>query len=324
MPDETLFELAAQGKLQEPAVRAEQVRRMLSDPKAESLTSNFAAQWLQLRDVDNAAPDPQKYPEFDAALRSAMKRETELFFEAIVREDRSILDFIDSDYTFVNERLARHYGIEGVEGDEFRKVSLSGRRGGVLTQGSILLLTSNPTRTSPVKRGKWIMSNILGTPPLPPPEGVEELSEDEGAELLGSLRERMEQHRADPVCASCHNRMDPLGFGFENFDAIGSWRTEDGRFEIDASGELPGGQSFDGPAELRSILRETKAEQFCRCFAEKLLTYALGRGLEAYDRCGVDRIIETAGKEDFRFSSLVLAVVESEPFLKRGGTGGKP
>jgi hypothetical protein len=250
-----------------------------------------------------------------------MRQETLRFAEAIVRENRSILEFLDADYTFLNEPLAKHYGIDGVKGDEFRRVSLAdSRRGGVLTQASILTLTSNPTRTSPVKRGKWILENMLGAPPPPPPPGVQELQEGE-TELLGSLRERMEQHRSDPSCAICHTKMDALGFGFENFDPVGAWRDQDGRFEIDASGSLPGNQTFRGPAELRKILREQRRDQFVRCVTEKLLTYALGRELQAYDRCAVDQLMETLAQDEYRFHTLVLAVVRSEPFCKRGFRG---
>ena len=237
-------------------------------------------------------------------------------------DDRSVLDFLDADYTFLNERLARHYGIANIEGEEFREVALSDdRRGGLLTQASILTLTSNPTRTSPVKRGKWILENILGAPPPPPPPGVQQLSEDQQAELLGSLRERMEQHRSDPSCAVCHKKMDALGFGFENFDAIGAWRERDGQFVIDPSGELPGNQRFAGPSQLRQILKTTRRDEFLRCLAEKMLTYALGRGLESYDRFTVDQIVQQMESNEYRFSALVLAVVDSEAFLMRGFRG---
>jgi hypothetical protein len=251
-----------------------------------------------------------------------MLRETELFFDHIVREDRSIVEFLDANYSFVNERLARHYGIEGVKGQEFQKVKLPGdRRGGILTQASILTITSNPTRTSPVKRGKWILENILGTPAPPPPAGVEELKEGKQAELTGSLRQRMEQHRANTACATCHQRMDPLGFGFENFDAIGAWRTRDGTHVIDPSGVLPGGQAFKGPAELRAILMG-RQEAFARCLTEKLLTFALGRGMERSDRCYTEEIARHVAGTGYRFSSLVLEIVKSEPFqLRRGKRG---
>jgi hypothetical protein len=321
MPDDELFAIAAQNALRDDGVLPAQIRRMLADPKSESLVKNFAGQWLQLRSLPNMSPDPERYPEFDAALREAMRQETELFFQSVVDQDRSVLDFLDADYTFVNQRLARHYGLPDVEGDEFRRVSLTGQRGGVLTHGSILLLTSNPTRTSPVKRGKWILDNLLDQPPPPPPAGVEELNEED--DLLGSLRERMEQHRANPTCASCHKRMDPLGFGLENFDAIGGWRDLDGKHAIDASGILPSGEQFRGPKELMRILKTEKKDEFCRCLTRKMLTYALGRGLESYDRCAVDTIMERLAENDYRFSELVFGVVTSDPFRMRGSTGGE-
>ncbi|HMF12840.1 MAG TPA: DUF1592 domain-containing protein, partial [Gemmataceae bacterium] len=319
MPDDELLRLAEQGGLRKDDNLAKQVRRMLRDPKASALVENFAGQWLQLRNLKTAAPDPETYPAFDDALRAAMVKETELFFETVMREDRSILEFIDAEYTFVNERLAKHYGIAGVKGEEFRRVSLAGgARGGVLTQASILTLTSNPTRTSPVKRGKWILENLLGTPPPPPPPNVPELKDDKEVVLSGSLRQRMEQHRTKPDCAVCHAKLDPLGFGFENFDGIGSWRDKDGRFEIDSSGVLPDGKQFKGPAELRTILIG-RAPEFRHCLSEKMLTYSLGRGLEYYDKCAVDEIAASTAKEQDRFSALVLAVVQSEPFQNRRG-----
>jgi mono/diheme cytochrome c family protein len=317
MPDEELFGLAEKGELRKNLDA--QLARMLKDPRSRTLTENFAAQWLQIRNLRTISPDTKLFPNWDERLRSAMARETELFFEAVVGEDRSILDFLDADFTFVNERLARHYGIPNVRGEQFQRVKLpDNRRGGVLTHASILTITSNPTRTSPVKRGKWILEQILGTPPPPPPPGVDELREDEKTVLSGSLRQRMEQHRANPNCAVCHTKMDALGFGFENFDAVGAWRTQDGKFTIDASGTLPGGKNFKTPAELRGILKENK-DAFARCFAEKLLTYALGRGLEYYDRCALDDIGKTADRNNFRFSVFVSAIVKSDPFQKRRG-----
>jgi hypothetical protein len=292
---------------------------MLRDVKANALVENFARQWLQLGNLDSVAPDPKLFPAFDDRLRRDMRRETEQFFEAIVREDRSVLDFLDARFTFLNERVARHYGIAGVTGEEFRRVELTGsQRGGILTHASILTVTSNPTRTSPVKRGKWILENILGTPPPPPPPEVEELNESTEAALKGSLRQRMEQHRANPNCAVCHQRMDPLGFAFENYDAIGAWRTTDGKFAIDPSGTLPGGESFQGPAGLKVILKKRK-DDFSRCLAEKMLTYALGRGLEHYDRCTVDAIGKALAQDNYRFSTLVLEITRSDPFQKRRG-----
>jgi hypothetical protein len=323
MPDAELLRHAAQRTLGQRANLSAQVRRMLRDPKSRALAANFAGQWLQTRGLREFTPDPDHFPEFDEPLRAAMLRETELFFDTIVREDRSVLEFLDAPYTFVNERLARHYGIAGVQGDEFRLVSLAGTpRAGVLTQASILTITSNPTRTSPVKRGKWILDNILGAPPPPPPPGAGDLREDTRSVLSGSLRQRMEQHRANPSCASCHRRMDPLGFGLENFDAVGAWRSRDGEFAIDTSGTLPDGQSFNGPAELRAILRKQQGA-FARCLAEKLFTYALGRGIERHERRAVTSIVRNLDRNDYRFSALVLAIVRSDPFQARRG-GVKP
>ncbi len=318
MPDDELFRLARSEKLHEPEVVEAQVRRMLKHDKARALVDNFAFQWLQLRNLKVYSPDSGRFPSFDESLRVAIQKETAEYFAYVVREDRSVLELIASDYTFVNERLAKHYGIDGVTGDEFRKVSVAGSpRGGVLTQASVLTVTSNPTRTSPVKRGKWVLENLLGAPPPPPPPGVGELKDDKpGAELTGTLRQRLEQHRANPSCAACHQRMDPLGFGLENFDAVGAWRSRDGKDEVDASGVLPNGQSFNGPSELKGVLLKRK-DQFARCLADKLLTYALGRGTERTDRCAVEAIARELSARDYRFSALVLAVVRSEPFLKR-------
>ncbi|MCO6457795.1 MAG: DUF1592 domain-containing protein [Pirellulaceae bacterium] len=315
MPDAELFRLAGEGSLRQPDVLRAQARRMLADPKSRALTENFAGQWLQLRSLGDIAPDPRQFPAFDDRLREAMLRETQMFFESIVRDDRSVLDFLTADYSYVNQQLAEHYGLEGIEGPEFRRVALPERRRGVLTQASVLLLTSNPTRTSPVKRGKWILDNILGEPPPPPPDGVEPL--DENAETLGSLRQRMEQHRSNEACAVCHRKMDTLGFGLENFDVIGAWRERDGRFEIDPAGTLPGGREFRDAGELMQILAEEKREQFCRCLAEKMLTYGLGRGLQAYDRCAVNAIVKQLSGNDYRFSALITAIVTSDPFTLR-------
>ncbi len=315
MPDEELFEQAAKGTLRQNLDA--QVRRMLADPKSQAFVESFAGQWLQVRNVKTATPDPKLFPTFDADLRTAMQRETELFFAHILKEDRGILEFLDADYTFVNERLAKHYEIPDVKGAEFRRVKLpDARRGGVLTQASILTITSNPTRTSPVKRGKWILENILGTPPPPPPPDAGELSEDKAITESASLRVRMEQHRSNPTCATCHQRMDPLGFGFENFDAIGAWRDKDGKFPIDPAGTLPNGESFKTPAELRAILKKKEAE-FRRCLSEKILTYALGRGLEYYDKCAVDDITAAVARNGNRFTVLILEVAKSDPFQKR-------
>jgi hypothetical protein len=318
MPDAELFDLAARGRLRKelPA----QVRRMLQDPRSAAFVQNFAGQWLTLRNLATVAPDHKLFPTFDEALRSAMYRETELFFETILREDRSILDLLDADFSFVNERLAKHYGIPGIVGEKFQRVTMPVNRRGILTHGSILTLTSNPTRTAPVKRGKWILEQILNSPPPPPPPDVPDLPEV--GKLTGSLRQVMEQHRQNAICASCHQRMDPIGFAFENFDAVGAWRDRDGKFDIDPSGVLPDGRSFKGPGELKVILKDKK-ELFGRCLAEKLLTYALGRGLEFYDKCAVDRVLAALEKNNYRFSTLLVEVIQSEPFQMRTATGGK-
>ncbi|QDT02015.1 hypothetical protein K227x_03860 [Rubripirellula lacrimiformis] len=315
MPDDRLFELAASGELTRPEVLRSEARRMLADPKSAAIVDNFAGQWLQLRDVSRLMPDPTKFPDFDGELRSAMRRETEMFFAEMIREDRSVLEFLDADFTYVNQRLARHYGIPEVIGDDFRKVPLAEGRRGVLTHASILMLTSNPTRTSPVKRGKWILDNFLAEPPPPPPPDVPEL--EEGNETLGSLREQMEQHRSNESCAACHRTMDALGFGLENFDAIGAWRDTDGKFTVDASGELPGGRKFNGASDLMQILVSEKKDRFCQCLAEKMLTYALGRGLGSYDRCTVKECLSELHENEYRFSSLVTAIVTSDPFTLR-------
>jgi hypothetical protein len=289
---------------------------MLADVKARALVDNFAGQWLHLRNVATWQPDPDKYPQFDEPLRSAFQRETELFFESIVREDRSVLEFLNADYTFVNERLARHYGLTGVRGGYFRRVALSSdERGGILTHGGILTVTSYPTRTSPVLRGKWILENVLGAPPPPPPPDTPDLA-DSAAISTKDMRAALEKHRANAACASCHVRMDPLGFALENYDGVGKFRTDEGGATIDASSSLPGGHQFTGPSGLKSVLMERR-EQFVECLAEKLLTYALGRGLEYYDLPAVREIRRETARGEYRFSSLVLAIVNSVPFQMR-------
>ena len=301
------------------------MKRMLKDPKAKALTENFANQWLTLRNLKEIKPDTKRFPSFTDQLRDDMLQETNLFFQHVMEDDRSILEFLDADYSFLNARLAKLYGIDGVNGPDFRKVKLTTeqheQRGGLLMQASVLTVTSNPTRTSPVKRGKFILDNILGSPPPPPPPNVPELQET--GELKGTLRQRMEQHRANPSCASCHQRLDPLGFGFENFNAIGAWRTKDGQEPIDPAGDLPGGKTFHGPAELRSILLERK-EFFVKCLADKMLTYALGRGTKRTDQCFTDEIARTLAKQDYKFSILILEIVKSDPFQKRGLKRGTP
>ena len=316
MPDEELLKAATRGDLRTKDGRRTQVMRMMRDKKSQAFVENFAGQWLQLRNVSLVRPDPETFPEFDEELRAAMVRESELFFEHIVREDRSLLELLKSNYTFLNERLAKHYAIEGVEGPGFRRVRLSGeQRGGVLTHASVLTVSSYPTRTSPVLRGLWVLENLLGDRPPDPPEDVPELDE-QAVGNAASLRQQLERHRADPSCAVCHERMDPIGFGLENYNAIGGWRTADGNFPIDATGELPGGTRFDGPAGLRALLYAQQG-QFARNLTEKMLTYALGRGLETYDEPAVEEISRDIAGNGYRFSRLVLGVVESMPFQMR-------
>lgn len=313
-PDDELLNLAEKGQLR--AHLDEQVKRMLASPKAQALVDNFAGQWLQFRSLATFSPDTkvlQNYYNAWPELCAEMEQETGLFFNYIMRDDRSILDFLTADYTFVNEDLANYYGLPGVTGENFRKVSLAGTpRRGVLTQGSTLILTSNPTRTSPVKRGKWVLDNLLGTPPPPPPPNVPVL--DEETQLTGTLRQQMEQHRANPTCASCHARMDPIGFGLENFDAAGEWRDSDGQTAIDASGTLLTGESFKTAIDLVQILADKKRTDFQRCLSEKMLTYALGRGLEYYDRATTDQMVKQLNAGGNKFSVLILGVVHSVPF----------
>jgi hypothetical protein len=322
IPDDELLNLAGQGgqgRLHKDAVLEDQVRRMLRDPRSKALVENFAGQWLYLRNLPTKFPDPGVYPNFDENLRQALEQETELFFDSIIREDRSIVDLLDADYTFVNERLARHYGIPNVYGSQFRRVTLHDEnRRGLLGQGSILMVTSYATRTAPTLRGKWLLENILGTPPPPPPANVPSLKEDRNATAL-TMRQRMEQHRANPACANCHKLMDPLGFALENFDAIGGWRTKQGNTPIDASGELPDGTKFQGPSELRGILL-SKRDQFAGTVTEKLLTYALGRGIEYYDMPAIRKIVRDAASSDYRFSAIVLGIAKSTPFQMRRGS----
>ena len=313
MPDAELMTAAKAGTLGRPPVLEAQVRRMLADPKAYNLVDNWAAQWLQLRNLARTKPDPARFPKVDDELLDAMRTETNLFIEAIIKEDRSILDIIDAPFTFLNGPLARHYGIKGVDGEEFRRVTLDGeQRSGVLTQAAILTVSSYPTRTSIPVRGKWVMDNLLGTPPPPPPDNIPSLNESNvGTEV--SLRQRLEQHRRDPSCSPCHNAMDPIGFGLENYDAVGAWRTMDGKFPIESSGTLPDGRSFSGSRELKAIVKG-QSDQFVRNVTEKLLTYSLGRGLERFDRPTVDAISRQVAADGYKFSSLVLAVVNSTPF----------
>ncbi len=318
LPDDELLEVAERGGLQDPAVVEEQVRRMLADPRSEALAENFAGQWLRLRNISGALPSDVLFPDFGESLRQDFVRETELFFDSILREDRGVADLLTADHTFLNERLARHYGIPSVYGSDFRRVSLvDDNRRGLLGQGSILTVTSYGDRTSPVGRGKWVLENVLGTPPPPPPPNVPELEPAEDSGKVLAMRERMEQHRENPVCASCHRVMDPLGLALENFDAIGRWRGHmPGGTAIDASGTMPDGTGFDGPAELRGLLVRDR-EQFATVVTEKLLTYALGRGIEYYDAPAVRQIVRGSAADEYGLASLVVGVVRSTPFRMR-------
>ena len=317
IPDDDLLAEASAGRLKDPAVLEHQARRMLADPKARALVSNFAGQWLHLRNVRNAQPHADEFPDFDDNLRRGFQRETELLFESVMHEDRSVIDLLRADYTFVNERLARHYGIPNVYGSHFRRVPVTDEaRKGLLGHGSILTLTSHATRTSPVVRGKWILENILGTPPPAPPPDVPALKENEKGQKPKTMREQLAEHRASPTCASCHRIMDPIGFALENFDAVGAWRTEDAGAPIDASGELSDGTHVDGVVTLRKALL-SRPDLFAGTMTEKLLVYALGRGLDHHDMPVVRGILREAAADDYRFSSLILGVVRSVPFQMR-------
>ena len=294
---------------------------MLADPRSEALISNFAGQWLHLRNIETATPDPVLFP-FDEALRASFMKETELFVASIIREDRSLLDLLTADHTFVNERLAEHYGIPRVYGSQFRRVTLTDpNRRGLLGKGSILTVTSYPNRTSVVLRGKWILENLLGTPPPPPPADVPELVAKKDGKAL-SLRAQMEQHRSNAVCAACHARMDPIGFALENYDGVGKWRDEDSGTPIDASGKLPDGSEFSGPAGLTQLMVTKYREDFVRTVTEKLMTYALGRGVEHYDNPTVRAIARQAALDNYRMSSLILSIVKSTPFTMRQAARG--
>ena len=318
LPDDELIGAAAGGRLRQPAVLEAQVQRMLADPRAETLTTNFASQWLHLRNLDAVRPDSRLFPDFDDNLRQGFRRETQLLFQSVVDEDRSVTDLLTANYTFVNERVAKHYGIPGIYGDHFRRVTLPelSPRAGLLGHGSILTVTSYATRTSPVLRGKWILENLLGAPPPPPPPNVPPLEESRSITAVLTMRERMEAHRANPVCAVCHTNMDPAGLSMENFDAIGRWRADDGGAGIDAAGSLPGGQAFEGVAGLRHALLD-RPEVFVRTMTEKLLVYALGRGVEHRDAPAIRAIVNAAAADDYRLSTLILGVVRSTPFQMR-------
>lgn len=327
MPDETLFELARKGELRKNLDA--QITRMLADGRASELTENFAGQWLQLRNLDLVTPNPKQFGAWNEKLRDAMRGETERFFAEIVAKNRSVLDFLDADFTWVNEPLARHYGIPDVKGDQFQRVALPAgsalrkQRGGVLSQASVLTITSNPTRTSAVNRGNWVLENLLGSPPPPPPADLEipelEESGEHGEGGGKTLRQQLELHLSSKLCASCHKRMDPIGFGLENFDAIGKWRDTESGQPLDTSGKLYTGEDFNGPAELRKILADTKRDAFVRTLSEKMLTYALGRGLEYYDKPAIHEVAAKTADGDYRFHALVKAVVNSTPFQKVRG-----
>jgi hypothetical protein len=312
IPDDELLAVAERNKLRERVVLERQVTRMLADPRANTLVSNFVAQWLYLRNVEAVLPDPTAFPDFDENLRAALGRETDLFFESMLREDRSLLDLLRADYTFLNERLARHYGISGIHGPEFRRVTLtSEERKGLLGKGSLLTVTSYPNRTSPTLRGKFVLENLLGSPPPPPPPNVPSLKEDADVSRL-TMRQRMELHRASPVCSSCHARMDPIGFALESFDGLGRWRAD-----VDSSGVLPDGTRIDGPVGLRKVLLDKK-DQFVTTATERLLTYALGRGVEPFDMPAIRTIVRDAAPRDYSWSSIIKGIVTSVPFQMRG------
>jgi len=320
IPDDALLTIAESGKLSRPGILRQQVRRMLGDRRSDTLVKNFAAQWLQLRKLNAATPNTDLFPYFDDNLLQAFQKETELFFEYVLRNERPVLELLDADYTFVNERLARHYGIPHVYGSHFRKVSLpDATRGGLLGQGSILTVTSYPNRTAPVIRGKWILDNILGAPPPPPPPNVPNLRRENNEGKVLNMRQQMEQHRENPVCASCHKIMDPLGFALENYDAIGRWRTVDAASNsaIDSSGALPDGTPFQGLAELRQVLIEKRREDFILTVIEKLLTYALGREVDYHDAPVMRAIMRQSAPEDYGLASMIMAIAESTPFQMR-------
>jgi mono/diheme cytochrome c family protein len=324
LPDAELLRSADDGQLTEPAVLEAQVRRMIQDPKSFALVENFGGQWLQFRALESHSLERKNFQQYTDYTRMSMQQETENFFAYIMREDRSVLDFIDANYSFLNQRMAEYYGIPGVEGAEFRKVDLppESHRQGVITQASVLTVSSYANRTSPVIRGKWVLENILNAAPPPPPPNVPSLKEEEIG-VSTTMRQQLEAHRANPICASCHARMDPLGFGLENFDAVGAWRDNDGKFPIDASGTLPDGRTFNGPTELTAILMVDK-DAFAECISDKLLTYALGRGLTPADQSTVRHIAAQLAANDYHFSSLVLGVVNSPPFLLRAKAEPKP
>jgi hypothetical protein len=316
MPDAELLQMARHGHLRDPKLLLNKVGRMIVDRRSSRFVESFASQWLQLRNLDIVDPDTRIYHTFNDEIRQLMRRETLNFVLGVMRDNRPVTELLDADFTYLNEPLAKYYGIRGVQGKDFRRVSLKGtQRGGLLTHASVLTVTSNPTRTSPVKRGKWILDNLLNLPPPPAPADVPEL---EKSKLVGTLRERMEQHRENPACAACHNVMDPLGFALENFNAVGLWRDHDGKDAVDASGKLPDGTQFKGAADLRRVLSTTRREQFVRCLTEKMLIYSLGRGTEYYDKCAIDKIVANIKRYDYKFAYLIAAIIQSDPFQKQG------
>ncbi len=318
MPDDGLLNLAEAGKLHQPDMMNAQVKRMMADPRSSALAENFAGQWLEIRNLDYVKPDPDKFLRWGPDLRDAMKTETQMFFDYILRQNRPLSEFLDAKYTFLNEKLAEYYGIPGVTGGDFRKVDLTGdQRGGLLSQASVLTVSSYPSRTSVVIRGKYVLRNILGSPPPPPPPDVPALDEAAVGTSM-SLRQQMEKHRDNAVCSSCHTKMDPLGFGLENYDAIGRWRKLDGKFPVDSSGTLPNGKSFNTPAEMRAVLL-SQLPDFAHCVIEKMLTYALGRGLQPYDRPAVNEISRNLAAQGYPFQTLIFEVVNSLPFQSRRG-----
>jgi hypothetical protein len=317
-PDDELLDAGISGKLATPAVLDAQIKRMIDDPRSSALAENFAGQWLEIRNLDSIRPDPDRFPAWGPELKEAMRTETRMFFDSILRDNRPISDFLNARYTFLNEPLAKHYGIEGVKGPQFRRVDLATeQRGGILGQAAVLAVSSYPSRTSVVLRGKFVLDNILGTPPPPPPPDVPALDNDSVGTLL-SLRQQMEKHRANSVCAGCHSKMDPMGFALENYDAIGKWRVQDGKFPVDSSGTLPDGKTFDGPAAMRQALSE-RLPDFARCLIEKMIVYSLGRGLQPADHRTVARIQSSWAAQGYRFQSLIYEVAHSAPFQSRRG-----
>jgi hypothetical protein len=318
IPDDELLDLAEQGKLKDPAVVSAQVARMLDDRRSKAFVTNFAGQWLFLRNLAQVKPDPDVFPTYDATLRQSFQRETEMFFNAILRENRPLTDLLSADFTYLNDRLALHYGIPNVYGSQFRRVTLKeGTRGGLLGQGSLLTVTSYPNRTSVVQRGKWVLENLLGSPPPPPPPDIPALEAHAKDGKLLTVRQQMEQHRTNPVCSSCHARMDPIGFALENYDGVGAWRAKDAGSVIDAAGKLPDGTTFEGPAGLTKLLLTKYREDFIDTFTGKLMTYALGRGIEYYDQPALRAIVREAEHDNVTIPALIQSIVKSPQFQMR-------